>query len=532
MLVLSVWACAEPTSPRPRDPLTDDTAAPTSTPPRCADGTAPVALPETEGSGLYDRVGDFTVALADGGAFTWSASHDGCETLLFVPSRPVQEAGSPPLWSRDVDELLRTLPDSTRVFFVSNAPDRPGANADLDQIQDGLDAALAALPPRQREAWSERLFVVADRAADLDGWVGEAARAPGFGFGVDRSRRLRWIGSFADGSRYDAGIGWFQSNLAFAAHEAIYWEFEARREARLEAQQATVVPVFAGERLEDPGWAGVRGTATFRVPDDLARYDQLDLDLTLGCVGDGEFGECPAWDYLVDAWLCEGTDPTDCPTELGRWITTYHREGRWTVDARHVLPLLRPGEERTVAFYTQQPYETTLSLRFFDDPEATVAPLATSPLFRGGTLGAAYNDERVPVEVPVPAGAEKVELTVLISGHGGEAPWNCAEFCVTDHHFRVNGVEHVVSLSGAGSPTGCQDDVERGTVPNQYGTWFYGRSNWCPGREVEPIRIDVTADVTPGEPATITYEGLYRGADYPGVAANIDLSSWLVSWGR
>jgi hypothetical protein len=49
---------------------------------------------------------------------------------------------------------------------------------------------------------------------------------------------------------------------------------------------------------------------------------------------------------------------------------------------------------------------------------------------------------------------------------------------------------------------------------------------------VEPIRIDVTADVTPGEPATITYEGLYRGADYPGVAANIDLSSWLVSWGR
>ena len=39
-----------------------------------------------------------------------------------------------------------------------------------------------------------------------------------------------WIGSFADGGRYDASMGWFQSNVAFAAHEAVYWDFEAKRD--------------------------------------------------------------------------------------------------------------------------------------------------------------------------------------------------------------------------------------------------------------------------------------------------------------
>lgn len=34
--------------------------------------------------------------------------------------------------------------------------------------------------------------------------------------------------------------------------------------------------------------------------------------------------------------------------------------------------------------------------------------------------------------------------------------------------------------------------VHLGVVPNQYGTWPYGRAGWCPGQQVEWWEVDVT----------------------------------------
>lgn len=70
--------------------------------------------------------------------------------------------------------------------------------------------------------------------------------------------------------------------------------------------------------------------------------------------------------------------------------------------------------------------------------------------------------------------------------------------------------------------------VSEGTVPNQYGTWWYGRSGWCPGREVPIVSIDITSQVKLGEDNLFEYQGLYQGKPYPSSGAEIRMNSWLV----
>ena len=56
----------------------------------------------------------------------------------------------------------------------------------------------------------------------------------------------------------------------------------------------------------------------------------------------------------------------------------------------------------------------------------------------------------------------------------------------------------------------------------------FGRGGWCPGQQVDPWAVDVTADVTPGQTATIEYQGLYKNLPPPDSAGNIDMVSYLV----
>ena len=34
--------------------------------------------------------------------------------------------------------------------------------------------------------------------------------------------------------------------------------------------------------------------------------------------------------------------------------------------------------------------------------------------------------------------------------------------------------------------------IGEGTIPNQYGTWGYGRDGWCPGLDVDLNVSDIT----------------------------------------
>ena len=78
------------------------------------------------------------------------------------------------------------------------------------------------------------------------------------------------------------------------------------------------------------------------------------------------------------------------------------------------------------------------------------------------------------------------------------------------------------------APLSCPLQVDEGAVPNQYGTWWYGRDGWCPGKEVPMQVLDITDQVVLGSLNTFDYEGYHDGAAHPGNDANIVMNSWLV----
>lgn len=478
---------------------------------------------------LYALAADFTVPTTDGD-WNFAENWTGCETYLFIPDNPAQENRfKDTLWTRDLAAFLDRLPANTQAFFVATQTDQADRDTAFEPLLAQWDEYVADFSEQELANWRRRIhFITSVTARELDGWPGEHMKNPRFGVGIDRFQRIRFIGSFADQNRFDGGVGWFAPNLSMAANEAIYYNFESDRADRMDAVGATEITLFDNVEISDPGWAGVRGYTTVTLPGaaEMAEFDTAELDLYLGCVGDGEYGDCPAWDYINWLYLCDTDDEATCTTEFGRWITTYHREGRWVHDVSALLPLIANGGERMFAFYSQQPYEVTLTLRLSNQgkPER---PDESVFLFAGGDFDPDYNDAYAPTDIDVPDDAAKVELATMITGHGGASPGNCAEFCDTTHTFFVNGEEYVIEFPEAGTATDCMDKTDEGTVPNQFGTWWYGRSGWCPGKEVQVVMTDVTAAVTAGETATFDYEGLYHGEPYPG-GATIQMSSWVV----
>jgi hypothetical protein len=154
-------------------------------------------------------------------------------------------------------------------------------------------------------------------------------------------------------------------------------------------------------------------------------------------------------------------------------------------------------------------------------------PVDAIALYQGGTFNEAYNDRR-SVEVPVPSTASHVELRAIITGHGSDSR-GCAEFCQHGHRFEVEDYSWEHTYSEAGTALGCTEAIGNGVVPNQWGSWWFGRGGWCPGQRVDPWVLDVTSDVTPGEDATVFYQGSLSGDAPPdGGSGNILMNSWLV----
>ena len=122
-----------------------------------------------------------------------------------------------------------------------------------------------------------------------------------------------------------------------------------------------------------------------------------------------------------------------------------------------------------------------------------------------------------------------MSVFAVITGHGSDNN-GCGEFCVTSHHFVVNGKhQHVKTFSNAATPLGCADRVPQGVVPNEHGTWLYGRDGWCDGQQVEPWVFDITSDLQASN-NSISYFGWFDGKD-PNPTENpsvIRLVSYLV----
>jgi len=579
--------------------------------------------------GRGNLAADFTIETL-AGDWTLSEWWTGCDIFVFIPDEDASSGSfGVTLWERDLEELLKAMPDNVHiVFFSTDSKPKPAVNA----LKDEMDAVVKGLGKKQEEHWSEeRIHYAQEHPSDWDNWAGDHFQMIDYGFVIDRLQRIRDNGSLADPSRYDSGVGWYGPNVSKSANEAIYSNFVSDRQDYLDSQtDVTLLRAWDDQYSGDFPYVDV----TFPDAAEMATYDKLELDLTLRCDGDREFGTCGAWDYLVYLYECavpveetnphadtacqpyvaevtevlevvgechdDGvatgvscTDVVDCPsdtavattcdgyvapvapvvgipadelacdctepdaststqtytcngdgdgyndcscgcgTEIGRWITTYHREGRWLHDASAMMPYLKEGGTQNFRFSSSQGYHLTLDFRLQSTGAAPTDELEY--LFSGGGFGAGYNDNRDPIEIDIPADATQVDLVSVISGHGyGQDVANCAEFCNHTHHFFVNGDEYIFDHPWANVDDGCEQQVAEGTIPNQFGTWFFGRGGWCPGKEVAPKTFDITASVTPGQTATIVYEGRLDGEEYVPVAANnggfgasIRMNSWL-----
>ena len=52
-------------------------------------------------------------------------------------------------------------------------------------------------------------------------------------------------------------------------------------------------------------------------------------------------------------------------------------------------------------------------------------------------------------------------------------------------------------------------------MPNEHGTWQYGRNGWCDGQHVRPWLADVTADLRAADDVenVVEYVGLFEGRE-------------------
>lgn len=477
------------------------------------------------GERRHERADDFWGIDLEGVEWRLQDHWTGCETYVFIPDS-VDGADGESIWAADLDQLLEWSPSNVHYFFVSRKRDE-AAEASLAAMADQVDEVLGGLDEDEAAGWRARLHVVAETSS----WVADVFRGIGKeGWAIDRAQNVRGIGSFSDVERYIGGNQWpYDPNLAYAALDAQMFNVDAEREARLAAEAATVLPMWTGEVISQ--YADL--TVTLPSAAEMATFDTFEVDIDMRCPDPAspEFGNCGAWDYLADLHVKDGEQWI----ELGRMITTYHREARWVVDLTPMMAHLLAGGSRTFRWswapeWNVQPTETRLSLRFSNRGKG-FAPRKATRVATGGAFTATYNDGRVPAEVPVSATAKRVELWALITGHGGDTKTGCSEFCNHQHEFTIAGVTHLQEYPEAGTEAGCRDNgIPAQMTPNQWGTWWLGRGGWCPGQPVLPYVIDLTADVPAGSTASVAYRGLYKKKTPPDTSGNVLMNAWLVEY--
>lgn len=425
------------------------------------------------------------------------------------------------LLASSVKDMLKTSPANTHYFFLSVDSK---AKDHIAEIHAKVQDEMALMEDWEAIAWEPRLHFVPVPVQTLDNWLGEVGKSySDYTYAIDRFQRFRETGLLKS-------IGGSEKvEMRNLAYEVIHFNYEHQRDTKIaEAENVTVVPIFEEE------FFGGNGYAEIELPDaeTMAQFDTMEFDLTMGCKDNIDWN-CGDWDYLAWLFVCDVDDTEKCGTEIGRWITAYKRGGRWVTDASSMLAVLKDGGKRRFRYdASSQGYVMSIYLRLSNQGKGE-RPVGYQFLWGGGGFGPGYNAGHPPINFEVPDGTSRVELFAYITGHGFGGDWaNCAEFCNHTHHFRVNGgKEQAKKHPEAGTASGCTYQVKDGVLPNQFGTWPFGRGGWCPGFDVKPFVADFTSDIIDGE-NTITYESLHKGVEFDpaGRGANIKMTSYLVFW--
>ncbi len=151
-----------------------------------------------------------------------------------------------------------------------------------------------------------------------------------------------------------------------------------------------------------------------------------------------------------------------------------------------------------------------------------------------GMTAAQVSPDKPGIAVNIPPAAERVWLTYYTSGHCTDGT-DADEFVSKDNVISIDGVE-VYRYKPWRSD--CKNFRTRNPRSGRWGnTWSsdLSRSGWCPGDIVYPLRLDLSAALTPGphtlrcaveniRPADASGTGYWRVSSY--LSGNGQVSSW------
>ena len=488
---------------------------------------------------------------------TWDFENmwTGEDIYIFIHYDP-NTANSTALWSSNTKEdFLANSPDNVHYFFLSA---RTYASSDVSNMRDEFDLILAGLSEQEQAHWNSHLHFVPIRTYDIENWVSETINGK-YAFAIDGFQEIREIGYLGSPTSFTG------TYLSYIAHEAVYLNYEL--DTFMDTGEEYDEIVIYDEEIYTGGWAATT-TKLVDLPSDeqLQQYTKMEIDLLRGCPdGNGGYSDagCDEYDRIARLYICEGqcfetqyfpaADEATCIEngsswdseqgicfsinyiegeslescgeenwnynrecqEMSRWITPFGRQPRHLTDISPFISTLRPGGPKLFKFQESGWPNSllTMKLRLYNETSLEPSPNDHYPMW-SGTVGfnSDYDENRPPLVFEVPDDVERVEFVAYITGHGwgNNTCYNCAEFCNSKHMFSLNGgvYDFEKSFPNAASNDYCMslEAISEGVIPNQGGTWGYGRAGWCPGQDVKPYIVDISDYVEIGSENILDYD--------------------------
>lgn len=309
------------------------------------------------------------------------------------------------------------------------------------------------------------------------------------------------------------------------------------------AQDSTVVrifdahPIHFGEaaRYDAGGVYGEEGGRIIRRELDLPAFSgpvritaRVLVYSTLQEGGDGD-----PWDRAGAVML---SIPGMEHIELLKFITGFGGRSDLRQDVSDLAPLL--SGRRTIRGFVDTWVSPGWKLTFdliYTPISAPANPAWANGVYHNwGMTTPQVGPDKPSVKVNIPPAASQVWLTYYTSGHCTDGT-DADEFVSKDNVISVDGVELYRYKPWRSD---CKNFRTRNPRSGRWGnTWSsdYSRSGWCPGDIVYPLRLDLSAALTPG-PHTIRYAvenirpadasgtGYWRVSSYLSGAG--DVASW------
>ena len=361
---------------------------------------------------------DFTLPL-DSGEWNFAENYSKDENYLFVFYRVTNQT-STKIWKTRLYDLFDKSPDNIHYFFLVDTDKTTLAEEKAQIIKDSVQDAYDMIG---NSDILKKIHIMSKPAPGTDPWITELLKKneSDFFFGIDRERRIRQGGSFSS---------WNSSSLPPEFNslykEAEYYDYEKKTADFISGNEANSI-VFKGlEKVpfEEEGWTK---DLTFSIDfQGLSGNGELCIMLEQLC---SDPKKCE-WDRLERLFLCDETGEK-CETEIGRWITTYGRSGKWLTDITALKPLFEKDGKYKFKFTVDgDNYVNNLDFIFVRNEKETGT---ITPLFnQREQFDETYNSHFEPV-IMESTEAKKAEIYAYITGHGnGSEEANCAEFCQFD----------------------------------------------------------------------------------------------------